>query len=490
VSGASIGSRGVRAKNIRRVAGQALAQLQSAAKVHQLYGAENDNVRRAYDGLHARIEEILSFEERLRLHLEDGFLFANEVRLKGERGGLDAVRWLLERFADAGLASLTVARGVKPLEWRRLVPILARASWPEGGAPPDIPRQLEQGFVVNVTVVMRRRRELDAEAGAEVEVSGRKLALALWLKLHMAAREATLAAAQGAAPSLKKVRSLVQLAVDAVAEDEVSLLAASRARGHVPEGTTPATPWRTYLETHQANVCVLSLALGGRLGLSRRQLLDLGTAALMADVGMATVPDAIREKEGRLTPAETAEVQRHTLRGADLLARSDAGTAACFQAASVAATHHLKGYPALGAGAGLLASIVAIADAFDAMTTDRPWRKAHPHDDALSTLMLGRGGHNRLLAKIFANMIGLFPAGAIVELSTGETAVVADHEGEGRPPARPRVRVLIDPEGRTPEGTVLDTAERGPGGAFLRSVARIVDTDARARSPGDLVALL
>jgi HD-GYP domain-containing protein (c-di-GMP phosphodiesterase class II) len=492
MAGPEISARSVKAKNLRRVAGQILLQLHLASRLHQLYSGEHDNVRQAYDLLAGKLAELFSFEDAFRLTVEDGYLFANDIRLRVERNAAEAYDWLLERFADSGIAAVTVRRDVKPVELRKFVPIFAKATWPEGGAPPPVARDLVEAFVLNVGVTMRVHREIAEEEGGRTEVSARQLAIALWFKLHGAAGELLEATRAGGRLGLKRARYLIQLAVDTFLEDEAALLAMTRVKNYLPEGAKAASPFAAYLESHLANTCLLALGLGNRIGLARRQLLDLGTAALTADLGMAHVPREIREKAGPLAPHERDAVARHPLRSAEALLRTDETLGTNRLCAIVAVEHHPRGYARLREGQrpGLLASIVAIADAYDAMTTDRPWRAALGHAEALRELVLGEGGHDRLLAKAFANLLGIYPAGSIVELGTGEIGVIAEQAKDPRLLARPRVKLLVDARGRNVEGRLVDLAERGPGGAFLRGIDRVLDLRDLAAGPGDLVALL
>lgn len=489
-----VSPRSVKAKNLRRLAGQVLQQLHLTSRLHQMYSGEHENVRQAYDALAAKLAEVFSFEDGLRLSVEEGYIFANEIRLRADRAAAEAYDWVLGRFLDSGIASVAIGRAVKPVELRKFLPIFAKAIWPEDGPPPPVGRELSEAFVLNIRVAMRTARDVTAGDGEHAEVSARQLATAVWLKLHRAATDLANAVRVGAPLALRPARYLIQLAVDTLLEEDAALLAAARQKNYLPEGVPVASPWQGYLENHLVNTCVYALALGNRLGLARRQLLDLGTAALAADLGMALVPAEVREKMGPLAPAERALVERHPLDGAEALLRADEPPATARLCAVVAAEHHPRGYPLRLAGEGgrphLFSSIVAIADAYDAMTTDRPWRDALAHDVALRALVSGEGGHDRLLAKAFANVLGLYPAGSVVELASGEIGVIVGANADPRLLARPRVKLLIDAQGRNVGGRVVDTAERGPGGAFVRTIDRVIELGDLASGPGDLVALL
>jgi HD-GYP domain-containing protein (c-di-GMP phosphodiesterase class II) len=139
---------------------------------------------------------------------------------------------------------------------------------------------------------------------------------------------------------------------------------------------------------HVSRVSAHALTIGRRLGLHAIDLRSLVLAAQMHDVGKIAVPDAVLRKPSALTEAEYEEVKRHTHRGDEIARRVDAlrGLAPVIRA------HHERmngqGYPDGLAGheIPLLARIIAVADTYDAMTSDRPYRSARSHDEALAEL--------------------------------------------------------------------------------------------------------
>lgn len=138
-----------------------------------------------------------------------------------------------------------------------------------------------------------------------------------------------------------------------------------------------AFDYHTY--THSVNVCVFGLALGQRLGLSRDELLLLGTGLLLHDIGKSTVDDAILNKRGRLTDEEWQVMRGHPEAGARIL--EDVGGVDP-RAMAVVLQHHEKcsgkGYPKglSDPDIHLYAKIGALADVFDALTTQRSYKEA------------------------------------------------------------------------------------------------------------------
>lgn len=148
---------------------------------------------------------------------------------------------------------------------------------------------------------------------------------------------------------------------------------------------------------HIVRVGRLSEQIGRVLGLDEEMLFQLRHAAPLHDVGKIGVPDAILRKPTALTPDEWQTMQQHTLIGANILEGCPYPTLE--MARTIALTHHERwdgqGYPhgLQGEQIPLWGRIVAVADAYDAMTNDRPYRRALSHEQAIETLRAERERH-------------------------------------------------------------------------------------------------
>lgn len=148
-----------------------------------------------------------------------------------------------------------------------------------------------------------------------------------------------------------------------------------------------------YTHGHSARVARLSLRIGRRLDLSEADLKDLEVACLLHDVGKIKTPDAILLKQGRLDQGEYEEMMQHVEYGASIL-----GWAPSLAKYILPTRHHHewhdgRGYPdgLSGEAIPFFAAIMSIADAFDAMTSDRPYRKALSKEEALRRIVLRSG---------------------------------------------------------------------------------------------------
>lgn len=148
-----------------------------------------------------------------------------------------------------------------------------------------------------------------------------------------------------------------------------------------------------HTEEHTDRVARGALAIAREMGLPQELREDLEKGARLHDIGKVGIPDRILLKAGPLTEEEFEIMKRHTIIGYEICR----GMRSLGEGLLVIRHHHErwdgKGYPdgLKGEEIPLLARIVAVADAFDAMTSDRPYRKAMPRRDALSILIYGSG---------------------------------------------------------------------------------------------------
>jgi hypothetical protein len=190
------------------------------------------------------------------------------------------------------------------------------------------------------------------------------------------------------------------------------------------------------------------------------------------------VPQEILTHDGALDEEQWRLIQRHPVDGAGLVLVTSRN--AYHPAVAMVLEHHAaydgSGYPKLsGRRAPALASrIVAVADCFDAMTSKRSYRKPEERRQALNLLQAGAGrSFDPRVVRSFVRLMGVFPVGSLVQLTTGEVgAVVRNHE---RLLARPTVRLLLDAAGNECEPIERDLAEQDPRGEFRWSVRRSVD---------------
>jgi HD-GYP domain-containing protein (c-di-GMP phosphodiesterase class II) len=164
----------------------------------------------------------------------------------------------------------------------------------------------------------------------------------------------------------------------------------------------------SYTHGHSARVAQLSLLIGKQIGLSSDDLTDLEVACLFHDVGKIKTPDSILLKPGKLSPAEYKEMMHHVEYGASILSWAPSLAKYIPSTRHHHEWHNGKGYPdgLVGDNIPLFAAIITISDTFDAMTSDRPYRKALSEEEALKEISRMSGTQFRPdLAAVFIELI-------------------------------------------------------------------------------------
>jgi HD-GYP domain-containing protein (c-di-GMP phosphodiesterase class II) len=238
---------------------------------------------------------------------------------------------------------------------------------------------------------------------------------------------------------VEPLQNLVSELLDNLLKDPAAVLGLTAIKDH-----------DNYTLNHSINVCILALALGASIGLADEDSLrSLGLSALLYDLGKVRIPEEILNKQEPLTADEWEIIKSHTAEGADLLKRIQLVDQ---MPMVVAFEHHQRhdrqGYPGTsGQEQHLFSKIVAVCDAYDAMTTRRPFRQEIRPDKALAVIMQGRGkAYDPSITKALVALVGIYPMGATVRLDDGSTAVVYRVNRDDL--LRPRVKLLVDADGR------------------------------------------
>lgn len=266
----------------------------------------------------------------------------------------------------------------------------------------------------------------------------------------------------------EKTKRLVQKMVDSIFRNPDALVSLARIKGY-----------DEYTFVHSINVCILCLALGRHLNLERESLEKIGLGALLHDIGKMKIPNYILQKPGKLTEAELAEIKKHPLYSMEILEKAE-GLAE--ESRLVALRHHERcaghGYPfsLRSKEIGLFAQMAAIADVYDAITTDRCYKKASPPYKALQEIYLSANrDFDQLLIERFVQCMGIYPLGTIVILDTQEIGVVCSVNHEQL--LRPQVLLLFkNPKKRYRKSLVVDLMEKdSSSGSYKRSIVKQLD---------------
>jgi HD-GYP domain-containing protein (c-di-GMP phosphodiesterase class II) len=434
----------------------------------QLYEPGNTALDGAAEKLAASLRELRRVEGAVRLEVGGDLILVNGERVRSE---------LRSRAIHDHLRRIVAERGVGGFEWHAdpdvsgsvlLARVMARTDGMAGVEA--LAAALDEAGVVDVAVLP----PFEESAPGEADQGARARAERTYRHSVAVVRNTMESVRAGGALQRYRVRRAAQSIVDQVLRDELLLV-----------GLTCLRDYDEPTFTHSVNVCIFSVSLGQRIGLSRLELYDLGLAALLHDIGKVDVPYDVLNRAGGLSDEEWRVMRRHTAWGPwRLLAERPPGSIPVHEML-VAFEHHLNldlsGYPALFAPRRMTfySKIVEIADAFDAGTTPRVY-KTDPITPAEMVRILEKGAGTRfdpILVKAFVGLLGIYPVGCVCLLDTGELGVVVAPDPDVRNVERPRVRMVVGADGERFEGPVVSLAEKGEDGAWLRSVARVVDPE-------------
>ena len=203
-----------------------------------------------------------------------------------------------------------------------------------------------------------------------------------------------------------------------------------------------------YSYDHSLDVAAHVMIFGRALGLGEESVTTLGMAGMLQDVGKLRLPVRLLQKLGPLSPREYLIFKAHVDYSLQILSASPQATP---QILEIVGRHHERcdgsGYPngLRGAAVGLLAEAAGICDVYCAMTRERPYGEAASSQVALDTVRAGRGiTFSESTVDQFVQCIGLYPVGTLVELNSGEVAVVVAQNRIRR--LKPRVMILLGPD--------------------------------------------
>jgi putative nucleotidyltransferase with HDIG domain len=299
----------------------------------------------------------------------------------------------------------------------------------------------------------------------------------LYTRAVAAAETAWESAAVEGKPDVPAALHAVEGLADAVTENRTAIVALTAMRNY-----------DNYTFTHMVNVSILTMGQARALGIEGRLLREFGLSALMHDIGKVRTPKEILNKPERLTDNEFVIMRRHPVDGAEILRRTPEMP---ILAPVVAFEHHLRldgtGYPAQARRPtlNLGTMLCSIADVYDAMRSQRAYQQAFPSDRVLQVLRHSDGAHfDQHLVRRFVQILGIYPPGTLVRLSTGEVAVVVRVHAPD--PYRPRVKILFGRDGRRLDALVeRNLWERPAEGAPPDSVVSPVEPSEYAIDPLD-----
>ena len=443
-----------------------IATLHTAAQALRIYPLENATVQKALDDLFEATRRLLDREGNVQLRLVGDFLFVNDARLRLELSQYAAFSHVTGLLHRHGIGSVELTSELRAFDFAPFLSLLIR----DADGDDAFERFHEALAAAGVRSIVIDIEHEGRPQGAGDEES-RDVAKRTYFQSVHVAREVLTDARLGRAVNVRRVKRAVQSIVDQVLSDEDSML-----------GMTTLRDYDEYTFTHSVNVCILSVIIGQKLGLSKLQLYELGLGALFHDIGKQRIDADIVNKSGSLTEEEWRDMQRHPTEGLLSLFSMRGLSDVPYRTMLMAYEHHMKidltGYPASRRSRELtlFSRIVAAADGFDAATSQRSYQKhPWPPDEVLREMRDNpQRGFDPLLVKALINVTGVFPVGTLAILDTFELAVVTARNPDARAIHQPLVRIVADGYGSMlAEPVDADLAEIDPAtGKPRRSIVK------------------
>ena len=376
-----------------------------------------------------------------------GRIFIGEKFVRFDTDGMVRVRVIIDQWYRLGLGGIVLDEFVERRQIDKFIYLIARAA---GVSQEELSIRLIDLGVDGITLLPPEKED-DSTLDNDERLRLRRVARATFFRAIAMVGDIMARAAEDKDIDVTKTRRVVHAMVDNIIEDESALIELTAIRD-----------FDEYTYVHSTNVCIYSLTIGIHLGLNRESLSQLGFAALFHDLGKVKLPGDLIKKPDVFDEDDWIQMQKHPRLGAKTILRNLKLDENVIRAALVAFEHHINidysGYPLLveKRPTNLFSRIVAIADTFDALTSGRVYIKsAIPPDEVMRKMMYQMTvKFDAFLLKLFANIIGAYPAGTLVLLSSRELALVAKANREQ--PVRPVVRLIGNASGLYDEYHEID----------------------------------
>ncbi|HXV91281.1 MAG TPA: HD domain-containing phosphohydrolase [Gemmatimonadales bacterium] len=466
---------------LRHAGREFLVVLYATLRSLKLYPIENAQVQKSLDDLAASARHLLDVERELEIRLQGEFIFVNSTRLRLDLDNYASFSHILSVFRQCGVGAVRIAEGVDRRQLAVFVSLLLSFAATEAtpGKIHDLGQKMIEGGVTLIVIEPPVETEENLEESERLKEAAKRT----YTQGVAVTREVVNSIRMGRTANVKRVKRAVQAIVDQVLNNESSLI-----------GLTTIRDYDEYTFTHSVNVCIFSIALGRKLGLTKLQLYDLGMAALFHDVGKSRVPLEVLNKEGGLTEEEWRIMQAHPWLGVLTLFGLRGYGEIPYRGMIAAYEHHMKcdltGYPksVRSRELSIFSKIIAVADGFDAATTRRSYQTVPIQPDLVLKEMWGnpRRGLDPVIVKAFINLTGIYPVGTCVILDTYEIGLVAQASADVTQLHRPHVRIVLGADG-TPLATpvLADLGQRDANGNYPRTIVKVTDPKKYGINVGD-----
>jgi putative nucleotidyltransferase with HDIG domain len=401
-----------------------LRRFASGVRAAQLYASDHPLLARNVEGVVTVLKSLHQHAASIPVGIVGQDLVVADTPMPKTSAGMTE---LIKRLRDHKIERIAFERGITIEEVNAFMHLIAAL----GGRTDSGHKSLQSAHI--------RVGRITADEQRSGGVAGDMAAIRrLYASAVQAAQTAWESAATEGQADLPTALHTVEGLADAVAQNRTALMA-----------LTAMHTYDNYTFTHMVNVSILTMGQARALGIDGRLLREFGLSALMHDIGKVRTPKEILNKPDTLTDDEFTIMRKHTVDGAEILRRTPEMP---ILAPVVAFEHHLRldgsGYPfgVKRPNLNVATMLCSISDVYDAMRSQRAYQQAFPTDRILAVLKQKDGRQfDQHLVRRFVQLLGIYPPGNLVKLSSNEIAVVLKVHAPD--PYRPKVRVLFNESG-------------------------------------------
>jgi HD-GYP domain-containing protein (c-di-GMP phosphodiesterase class II) len=423
-------------------------------KTSRILEQNNETFMKQLDNFMSLFHAATAERPELIIKTVGGHYFVGDRMVRFNDQGLSGAADIVSEWKKMGLGGVCFDADIGPDEIAGFFKFISSVK-PDDNNLESVVQRLNSAGLMQIRLLSTQEEDEESPVTEEERQKFRQMARTTFFKAMSTVQEVVASARDGEDINVAKTKRVVHGLIDHITRDEQSLIELTAIRD-----------FDDYTYIHSTNVTIYALTIGIRMELDRARLSQLGFSALFHDVGKVRLPQDLIRKPDAFDENDWVQMQRHPLLGAKTILRNlklDTHTA---RAARTAFEHHINndftGYPTLHYDRrppNLFSRIVSVVDTFDALTSGRVYLRNNLTPDAVLKKMRFqmKAKFDPFLLKIFNDIIGIYPAGSLVLLTTDEIALVlTNNENE---PLRPYVKIVGDRGGLIPEPIWADLSQ-------------------------------
>ncbi|MEM1026183.1 MAG: HD domain-containing phosphohydrolase [Myxococcota bacterium] len=397
---------------IQKVGREVVSLLYMLVRNVKIHSPDNEVFLKPIENLGRALNTVIATDRRLNLQAVETSVYLNAVRLKFDFNALESVKFLTGEMQQRDIGGFVSDRPITTKEIRQFLFLFTaqfKGKAEEHGADGH---ELEAMKVSKFAKVRELLDKMQEEPDLDQQVDRKKYLMTVYARAVFFMRK-YLERARSDGPSLPvaKAGRIVQDLVDLCAEQRTHFL-----------GLTTSRSDDEYLPFHSVNTALLSIVFGVELGLDKRQLHDLGMAALFSQVGLIELPEEVLERKGGLSQEERRAIDLFPLRSAKNVLKTRGLDRTTMMRVVAAYESHVDfamprrrpdGQVELvlpRVKLGLYGRIIGLCECFDALSSRRPYREAYGPHIALA-LMASELQHrfDPSLLRVFMKVLAIQP---------------------------------------------------------------------------------